>query len=79
MKYITSTEYAKLHGVAAISVRQKCERGGIPGAMKVGEGRRAIWCIPEDAEYIDNRIRSGKYIGAKRTRKKPPEEPENAE
>lgn len=53
-------EYAAARGLADVSVRQKCERGNVPGAVKVGRN----WLIPKDAPYPDRRIKSGKYIKA---------------
>ena len=49
--------YALKVGKASITVRQKCQRGMVPGAVKIGRD----WLIPEDAPYIDNRETSGKY------------------
>ena len=51
-------EYAALVGKSPVTVRQKCQRGTIPGAVKIGRD----WLIPADAPYEDGRIRSGKYI-----------------
>lgn len=55
-------EYAEARGLAPVSVRQKCQRGTLPGAVKIGRD----WLIPADAPYPDNRLRSGKYIGARK-------------
>lgn len=55
---IAINEYAAQIGKAPVSVRQKCQRGNVPGAIKVGRD----WLIPADAEYPDKRISSGKYI-----------------
>ena len=49
--YISLTEYAKLHGVDAATVRQKILRGNLPGAVKIGRN----WAIPKDTEYTDMR------------------------
>lgn len=65
VKLISVKEYAERHGLFHSTVRQKCQRGNIPGAIKVGR----IWCIPEDAPYEDHRVVSGKYTGAKRNKK----------
>lgn len=62
---IPIAEYAKNIGKATISVADKCRRGNLPGAMKVGRD----WFVPADAEYPDLRIRSGKYVGARRKKK----------
>lgn len=58
-KLLLISEYAKLKGVSEVAVRQKIHRGYLPEAQKIGK----VWFIPEDAEYIDGRIKSGKYIG----------------
>lgn len=55
-------EYAKKHGVASSTVRQKCLRGYVPEAVKIG----SYWVIPEDAPYIDHRIKEGKYLGRRK-------------
>lgn len=50
-------EYAARIGKAPCSVRQKCQRGTLPGAVKIGRD----WLIPKDAPYTDSRISTGKY------------------
>ena len=60
---IPIAEYAAKIGKAAITVADKCRRGALPGARKIGRD----WFVPKDAEYPDYRVKSGKYIG---TRKK---------
>ena len=59
---IPIAEYAKKIGKATITVADKCRRGSLPGAMKVGRD----WFVPADAEYPDFRVKSGKYIDARR-------------
>ena len=60
---IPIAEYAARVSRAVSSVRQKCQRGTLPGAVKLGRD----WFIPPDAPYPDERIRSGKYLGARRS------------
>lgn len=59
---IPIAEYAKKIGKATITVADKCRRGSLPGAVKVGRD----WFVPADAEYTDLRIKSGKYIREKK-------------
>lgn len=59
MKYITAVEYAERNGISRVTVRQQCQRGSIPGAMKQGRD----WFVPEDATPIDRRVTTGNYIG----------------
>lgn len=59
---IPIAEYAAKIGKATITVADKCRRGSLPGAMKVGRD----WFVPADAEYPDFRVKSGKYIDARR-------------
>jgi hypothetical protein len=54
---LTIAEYAARIGKAPRSVRQKCQIGTLPGAVKLGRD----WLIPADAAYQDNRIKSGEY------------------
>lgn len=54
---IPISEYASRIGKAPRSVRQKCQLGTLPGAVKIGRD----WLIPADAPYTDNRITSGRY------------------
>lgn len=58
-------EYAKKIGKATITVADKCRRGNLPGAVKIGRD----WFVPKDAEYPDFRVKSGTYIGARRKKK----------
>ena len=61
---IPIAEYAKKIGKATITVADKCRRGALPGAVKLGRD----WFVPKDAEYPDYRIRSGNFVGQKRKR-----------
>lgn len=54
---IPIAEYAARIGKAPTTVRQKCQLGTLPGAVKIGRD----WLIPADAPYIDTRIKSGEY------------------
>lgn len=62
---IPIAEYAKRIGKATITVADKCRRGSLPGTMKIGRD----WFVPKDAEYPDYRVKSGKYIDARRKKK----------
>lgn len=59
---IPIAEYAKKIGKATITVADKCRRGSLPGARKVGRD----WFVPADAEYPDQRIKSGRFIGRRK-------------
>lgn len=48
---VSVTEYAALHALAPVTVRQKAARGNIPGAVKIGRN----WAIPRHADYKDAR------------------------
>lgn len=61
---IPIAQYAAAHGLKAISIRCRCIRGTLPGAVKLGRD----WFVPADAPYTDTRVKSGKY---KNWRKKP--------
>lgn len=56
---ISIAEYAEKIGKAKISVADKCRRGTMPGAQKVGRD----WFVPADAEYPDLRVKNGNYVG----------------
>ena len=55
--YITLAEYAVKNNLLPNTVRRKCLRGNVPGAIKVGRD----WLIPADAPYPDHRIKSGAF------------------
>ena len=59
---IPIAEYAKRIGKATITVADKCRRGSLPGARKIGRD----WFVPNDAPYTDLRIKTGSYIGSKK-------------
>lgn len=63
-KMIPIAEYAAKIGKATITVADKCRRGNLPGAVKIGRD----WFVPEDAEYPDYRVTSGKYAGKRKSR-----------
>jgi len=63
---IPIAEYAARIGKATITVADKCRRGALPGAVKIGRD----WFVPEDAEYPDYRVKSGNYIGTRKKQKK---------
>lgn len=62
---LSLTAYAERVGKAPTTVREMCQRGSIPGALKIGRS----WVIPADAPYTDHRIRTGKYIDARKPEK----------
>lgn len=62
---IPIAEYAAKIGKATITVADKCRRGNLPGAIKIGRD----WFVPKDAEYPDYRVKSGKHIDARKKRK----------
>ena len=59
---IPIAEYAAKIGKATITVADKCRRGNLPGAVKIGRD----WFVPADAEYPDYRVKSGMYIDSRR-------------
>lgn len=61
---IPLSEWAENHGVAHVSARQKAARGGLPGAIKIGRN----WVIEEDAPNPDARVKSGKYVGQRKSK-----------
>ena len=58
MNKILLSEYAKQHGIAPVTARQKAQRGGYQTAEKIGRD----WFIDPEEPHNDNRIKSGKYI-----------------
>jgi len=47
--YLTTDQVAARFDVSTMTVIRWCRQGLLPGAVQVGEGRRSIWLIPEDA------------------------------
>ena len=68
---IPIAEYAARVHRAVSSVRQKCQRGTLPGAVKLGRD----WFIPPDAPYPDERISSGRFRGWRDQRPAPSDSP----
>ena len=59
---IPIAQYAAKIGRATITVADKCRRGALPGAIKIGRD----WFVHADAEYPDYRIKNGRYVGARK-------------
>ena len=66
MAIITLKEYAERLGVNPTVASHKAQRGGFVTAHKVGRD----WLIDEDEPYTDGRIRSGRYLDARKRRGK---------
>ncbi len=62
MAYITLKEYAERHGRDASNMRHSALRGRFKTAKKIGRD----WMIDEDEPFIDGRVKSGKYVGARK-------------
>ena len=58
--------YAAKVGRATITVADKCRRGALPGAVKIGRD----WFVPADTPYTDYRVKNGNYIGSRKKVKK---------
>ena len=59
---ISLVEYAERNGRNSATARQMAARGGFQTARKIGRN----WIIDEDEPWPDRRIKSGKYIGARK-------------
>lgn len=68
-RMIPINEYAAKIGKAPTTIRQKCQRGTLPGAVKIGRD----WLIPADAPYPDNRVKSGEYRDWRKQKETPAE------
>lgn len=77
MAMITLKDYAIRHGRNPVVLRQKAIRGGFETATKLGRD----WIIDEDEPLVDNRMRSGKFVGWRDKHKRPdqPQEPQTEE
>jgi hypothetical protein len=69
LNLISINEYAAKIGKAPTTIRQKCQRGTLPGAVKIGRD----WLIPADAPYPDNRVKSGEYRDWRKQKETPAE------
>lgn len=56
-------EYARLNKRAPATARQMALRGGFKTAQKIGRD----WFIDPEEPWPDRRIKSGKYIGARKS------------
>jgi hypothetical protein len=57
-KLISLREYAIIHGKSKVTIVKKATAGGFKTAQKVGN----TYVIDADEPYIDNRVKSGKYV-----------------
>jgi hypothetical protein len=60
---ISIKEWAIKNGINPDTARQKILRGNLPEAQKIGRN----WVIDEDVPNQDKRIKSGKYINARKS------------
>ena len=60
---ISLKEYAKLHDKDYNNVRKKALSGGFKTAQKIGH----FWAIDSEEQYVDSRVKSGKYVKKKGT------------
>lgn len=66
MEYLTVKEIAEKWGISERRLQTMCKEGIVEGSKRFGRS----WAIPEDAvKPIDRRIKSGKYMKDKKTRK----------
>lgn len=57
-RLLSASEYAALHNISHVRVRQLLQQGRIAGAIKVGRQ----WAVPSDAPLpVDRRVTTGKY------------------
>ena len=77
--YITASEYARKTGMTHSAVKQRCQYGSVPGAIKVGTYPHQIWLIPADTVLTDRRVKSGKYVGWRKPKEAPETPPETPE
>lgn len=64
MGFLSVTQFAKKYGMDVGNVRRYISQGRID-AVKIGNQ----WAIPDDAKPPkDNRVRSGKYVNARKKR-----------
>lgn len=61
---ISLAEYAEQHGKALRSARQMAATGGFKTAQKIGRN----WVIDDAEPWPDRRIKSGKYVGWRKTK-----------
>lgn len=62
---ISLADYAARHGIDCSHLRANARAGKLQTAIKIGRN----WLISADEPYTDRRVKSGKYIGAKRAKK----------
>lgn len=55
--YVSSAEYAALHGLSHETVKKRCQRGSFKTARKIGRN----WVIDKNESCNDKRIVTGKY------------------
>lgn len=66
MEYLTVKEIAEKWGISERRLQTMCKEGIVDGSKRFGRS----WAIPEDAvKPVDRRIKSGKYMKDKKTRK----------
>ena len=59
---ISLVEYAKTHGINSATARRRAQSGKYKTARLIGRN----WVIDKNEPHIDYRIKSGKYIDARK-------------
>lgn len=59
---ISLVEYAERAGRDVSAMRRRAERGDFETAQKIGRN----WIIDSDEPLTDKRIKSGRYVGARK-------------
>ena len=61
---ISLVEYAKIHGIDSATARRRAQQGKYKTARLIGRN----WVINRTEPHIDHRIKTGKYIGARKNK-----------
>jgi len=63
MDFLTTKQASEIWGITSRRIALLCEQGRVEGAVKAG----AAWIMPANTpKPVDGRVKSGKYVGARR-------------
>jgi hypothetical protein len=72
MGLVTLVEYARKNGRDPANARQAANRGVFQTAIRLGRD----WVIDENEPYPDRRVKSGKYVGWRKSKETKKDEKE---